>query len=164
MAEIWLKLAKELATAILGDQLVASQMASQIVLIQQIKFLFCMQNFSDQLFSQSWPYLSHFTQEFVGIKEKFCPLDQDNLTSHLASYQLVSHNCPGQLFWYFWPYLSNFRSDFKKIKEKVHLLATSYSPVIAVVSFFAAFGNISAISSLILMGKKSKLVYSISTI
>ena len=40
MAEIWPKVAKKLATAILGDQLVAGQIANQIVLIEQTGFIF----------------------------------------------------------------------------------------------------------------------------
>ena len=37
---LWLKVAKQLATAILGDQLVASQMASYILLFEYTNFLF----------------------------------------------------------------------------------------------------------------------------
>ena len=40
MAEIWPKVAKKLAMAIMGDQLVTSQMASLIVLIEQTDLLF----------------------------------------------------------------------------------------------------------------------------
>ena len=37
---LWLKVAKQLATAILGDELVASQMASYILLFEYTNFLF----------------------------------------------------------------------------------------------------------------------------
>ena len=40
VAEIWPEVAKKLAMAIMGDQLVTSQMASQIVLIEQTDLLF----------------------------------------------------------------------------------------------------------------------------
>ena len=40
MAEIWQKVAKQLATVILGDQLMASQITSQIILFEQTNFLF----------------------------------------------------------------------------------------------------------------------------
>ena len=57
-------------------------------------------------------------RNFDGIKEKIGLLNQYNLTSHLASHQLVSHNCHGQQFCYFWPYLSHFKSDFGGKKRK----------------------------------------------
>ena len=40
MAEIWPKVAKQLATEVIGDQLVTSQMASWMVIIEQTNFLF----------------------------------------------------------------------------------------------------------------------------
>ena len=73
-------------------------------------------------FVSFWLYLSHFKSDFDEKKEKIGLLNEYNLTSHLASHQLVSHNCRGQLFCYFWPYLSHFKSDFDSIKEKIGLL------------------------------------------
>ena len=53
----------------------------------------------------------------IWIKEKICLPVQCDLTSYLASHQLVSHNYCGQLFCYFWPYLSHFMSYFNGGKK-----------------------------------------------
>ena len=69
-----------------------------------------------------WLYLSHFKSDFDEKKQKIGLLNEYNITSHLASHQLVSQNCRGYLFCYFWSYLSHFKSDFDWIKEKIGLL------------------------------------------
>ena len=59
-------------------------------------------------------YLATFghISDYDGIKRKIGQLNINNLTSYLASHQLVSQSCSGQLFGYFWPYLSHFKSYF----------------------------------------------------
>ena len=55
-------------------------------------------------------------------------------------------------------------TQFNSTSPEMEKKRTSQSPRIAVASYFATFGHILAISSWILMGKKTKLVYSISII
>ena len=59
MAEIRPKVAKQLATAIMGDLLVASQMASQILLIEQTNFLFYPIKIRLEM-AELWPTKSDF--------------------------------------------------------------------------------------------------------
>ena len=49
-------------------------------------------------FVSFWLYLSHFKSDFDEKKQKIGLLNEYNITSHLASHQLVSQNCRGQLF------------------------------------------------------------------
>ena len=49
-------------------------------------------------FVSFWLYLSHFKSDFDEKKQKIGLLNEYNITSHLASHQLVSQNCHGQLF------------------------------------------------------------------
>ena len=54
---------------------------------------FHVDNCCGQLFCYFCPHLSHFKFDYDEIKEKFCLLKLYNLNSHLASHQIVSHNC-----------------------------------------------------------------------